>query len=103
MFKMFIAAVVAVALLSPVQVDAYGVRHVGYTHVGPAGVQHYGATAYRGPYSSGYGAHGSAYGPYGGAYHTGYGAAYHPGYGMTGYRYTGAAGYGGAYHYGYIR
>lgn len=53
MIKMFIAAVIAVALLAPAQVNAYGVRHVGYTHVGPTGVQHYGATAYRGPYSSG--------------------------------------------------
>ena len=27
------------------EVHAYGAAHVGYTHVGPSGVQHYGATA----------------------------------------------------------
>jgi hypothetical protein len=103
------AAVIAAALLlTPSKVDAYGACHVGYTHVGPNGVYHEGATAAGG---------------YGGAYHAGYGGAYYHtgssstatmysnayrGYGGTAYggaRYTtgyGGAAAGGAY-YGYVR
>ena len=101
MLKTFFVALVAVAMMSPSPVDAYGAYHRGYTHVGPNGVYHYGQTAYRGPYSSGASAHVSGYGAYGGAYHAGYGgAAYHPAYG--GYHYGGTAAVGG-YHYGYVR
>ena len=45
MLKFFFAALVGAALLAPAPVDAYGAYHVGYTHVGPTGVHHYGATA----------------------------------------------------------
>jgi hypothetical protein len=87
--------IVGLLMLSPSQVDAYGAAHVGYTHVGPYGVQHYGATAHYGPYSSGYSSHVSGYGAYGA-----YGGGYHAG---STYQYSGGAAYGGAYHYGYIR
>jgi hypothetical protein len=102
------AVAVVAALLMPSQVDAYGAAHVGYTHVGPEGVQHYGATAARGPEGAYGGAHESAYGAGGGAYHAGYGGAttggaaggYH-----YDYRYSGGAATGGAEaaHYGYVR
>lgn len=103
MLKMFIAVLIAGTLMSPVPVDAYGAAHVGYTHVGPNGVQHYGETAYRGPNSAGYAAHGSTVGTNGAyrggeAYHTGYGGA-----AAGGYHYTGATAAGGSYHYAYVR
>jgi hypothetical protein len=91
-----IAAIVAASLLTPSKVDAYGACHVGYTHVGPSGVQHYGATAYHGPNSSGYAQHRSAYGA-GGAYHGGSGAAYGGG---GAYHYSGGAAH---YNYAHIR
>jgi len=90
-------AMAAVAGLFATSSDAkaWGAYHVGYTHVGPGGVQHYGHTAAAGPYggysSSHYGAHG--YG--GGSYHSGYGGGYHAGYGGGGYHYSGGS-YGGA-------
>ena len=91
-------AIAAAALLTPSDVNAYGAAHVGYTHVGPNGVQHYGATEVRGPG----GTYGSAH--YGatssGGAHYGYGGA------SGGYhydtRYSGGAAAGG-YHYGYVR
>ena len=43
----------AAVLLSSAEVRAWGAAHVGYTHVGPAGVQHYGATAVNTPYRTG--------------------------------------------------
>lgn len=102
---LMIVSIVVAALLMPSNVDAYGAAHVGYTHVGPRGVQHYGATAYHGPNSSGYARHGSAYGA-GGAHHAGSGAAYgHAGYDGA-YHYSGgtaAGGYHGGYHYAYVR
>ena len=103
MLKFFTAALIGAALLSPAPVDAYGAAHVGYTHVGPNGVQHYGETAYRGPNSAGYAQHASAYGA-NGAYHAGSGAAVaHPGYPAAGaYHYGGTAAAGG-YHYAYVR
>ena len=79
------------ALLMPSKVDAWGAAHVGYTHVGPAGVYHTGRTVAAGPGGVYAGGRTSAYGAYGGVYRAGYGAA---------------AGYGGAYgaaRYGYIR
>ena len=42
MVKIFTTALIGAALLSPAPVEAYGAAHVGYTHVGPNGVQHYG-------------------------------------------------------------
>jgi hypothetical protein len=101
MGKMFIAGVVAAVLVAPAPVDAYGAAHVGYTHVGPSGVQHYGQTAHRGPNSSGYVAHRSAAGA-NGAYHGG--EAYHTGGAAAGgYHNTGATAAGGSYHYAYVR
>jgi hypothetical protein len=73
-------AATIVALLTYSDAQAWGGAHVGYTHVGPHGVYHCGATAVRGPY----GAYGgvrvtgaTAYGGavVGGAYH--YSAGYH--------------------------
>ena len=101
--KSFFAAVATalVALLTPADAHAWGAAHVGYTHVGPAGVQHYGATAARGPYGAYGGVHAGAYGYGGAAVHTGYGAGVHYGtpYGGA-YHYN--TGYGGAYHYGTV-
>jgi hypothetical protein len=107
--KIILPTVVAAlaVLLAPSVVDAYGAAHVGYTHVGPNGVYHTGATAVAGPRGDYAGGHTGAYG-YGGAqYHAGYGAA--AGYGGAaagGYHYTtgyaGGAAVGGA-HYEYIR
>ncbi len=105
--KIMLPAVGAVlmALLAPTLVDAYGAAHVGYTHVGPNGVYHEGATAVHGPGGTAGGYHESAYGAGGGAYHAGYGGAsggaaggYH-----YDYHYSGGAAYGGAAHYDYVR
>jgi hypothetical protein len=89
-------AALALLLATTAKVQAWGAAHVGFTHVGPNGVQHYGATEVRGPYGSYGGAH---YGAYGGgeSYHAGYGASsgYHP------YTPTYSGGYAaGGYHYG---
>ena len=94
-----------VALLTPSEISAYGAAHVGYTHDGPNGVYHAGATevnrggGYGGAYHAGY-TGGAAYG---GAYHAGYGGAYGA---AGGYHYAagynGGAAYGGA-HYAYVR
>jgi hypothetical protein len=89
--KSLVIAIVATvaALLTPSDARAWGGYHVGYTHVGPSGVYHYGRTAAVGPYGAYGGAH-SDFRGYGGAdYRTGY---------AGGYRYD--TGYGGAYHYG---
>jgi hypothetical protein len=86
-------------LLMPAQVDAWGVRHVGYTHAGPAGVYHTGRTVGWGPGGVYAGGRTGAYGYGGAAYHAGYGAGYRSYYsGYGGYPYGGAA-----YRYGYIR
>jgi hypothetical protein len=87
-------------LLAPSDASAYGAAHVGYTHVGPNGVYHAGATEVRGPG-----------GAYGGAYHEGgaaYGGAYREGYGGAAGGYHYSAGYAGGAavgeaHYGYVR
>lgn len=87
-------------LFTPSEAKSWGAAHVGYTHVGPNGIYHAGATAVRTPYGSGY-----HYGTAGvGGYH--YGAAGVGGYGAAGvrgydYRYTPS--YYGGYRYGYIR
>ena len=108
--KIILVVVAALAaLLTPSQVIAYGAAHVGYTHVGPNGVYHAGATEASGPRGAYAGGHTSAYGASGGAYHAGYGGAYHAGYGGAaagGYHYSSSY-YGGAAagsaHYAYIR
>ena len=82
----------AATLMTSAKAQAWGAAHVGYTHVGPSGVQHYGRTVGVGPYGSYSGGHYGSYGAYGG-YHAGYSSGYRYGYG----------GYGGAYRYGYDR
>jgi hypothetical protein len=98
-------AAAVVALTIPSEVRAYGAAHVGYTHVGPNGVYHAGATEVRGPGGSYEAGRTTAYGAGGGAYHAGYSTG--AGYGAAGgYHYTagysGGAAYGTA-HYGYVR
>jgi hypothetical protein len=96
-FTFFALAVCAAALLSPDNANAWGARHVGYTHVGPNGIYHYGANARVGPYGVYGGAHAGYHSYAGATYHAGYGAARGYGYGGA-YHYN--TGYGGAYHYG---
>lgn len=101
--SLFIAITAALAaLLTPTDAHAWGAAHVGYTHVGPSGVQHYGASAARGPYGSYSGAHAGAYGYGGSSYHAGYGSAEHYG-GAYGGAYHYNTGSSGAYHYGAVQ
>ena len=99
-------AATALVLGTSAKAHAWGAAHVGYTHVGPSGVQHYGATAARGPYGSYSGSHASAYGASGGAYHEGgySSASRYGGNSSSGYHsYSGgySSGYAaGGYHYG---
>ena len=93
------AAAIMAALALSSEAQAWGCRHVGYTHVGPSGVYHYGHTSAVGPYGAYSGGHAGAYGYGGASYHAGYGGGYHAGYaGYGGYHY-GSSAYGG-YHYG---
>ena len=99
---LFFALALAALLLSRTsKAQAWGACHVGYTHVGYGGVQHYGHTAAVGPYGAYSGSHYSSYGA-GGAYHVGGATAvgYHPytpaysgGYAAGGYHYETASGY----------
>jgi hypothetical protein len=101
--SLFVAITAAlVAMLTPTDAHAWGARHVGYTHVGPYGVQHYGATVAHGPNGVYSGSHAGAYGYGGASYHAGsaYGASYGGAYGGA-YHYN--TGYGGAYHYGAVQ
>ncbi|MBA4188852.1 MAG: hypothetical protein C0467_12715 [Planctomycetaceae bacterium] len=102
MLNKFILPAIAAAcmvLAMPAQVDAYGAAHRGYTHVGPNGVYHTGATVAAGPRGVAVTGHTTAAGYGGGAYRGGYGA---------GVGYGGAASYGfggvgasyGGYRYG---
>ena len=104
MFRNSVFAALAttfVALLTPTDAHAWGGGHVGYTHVGPNGVYHYGATAARGPYGAYSGAHVGAYGAGGATYHAGSAYGYRGGSAYGGaYNYN--TGYGGAYHYGTV-
>jgi hypothetical protein len=82
------------ALATPSRVCAYGAAHAGYTHVGPNGAYHVGATeagGYRGGYAGGAEYRGGAAG----------GAEYRGGavYGERGGAYGGAAYGGAAYRY----
>ena len=103
-------AAAALLLATSTKAHAWGAAHVGYTHVGYGGVQHYGYTAARGPYGGYSGGHVSGYGYGGGSYHAGYGygdryggyGGYHYG-GYSGYHYGGYPAYGGAYRAGVYR
>jgi hypothetical protein len=98
--SVFAAAAAAIAtLLTPGGASAWGVRHVGYTHVGPYGAYHVGRTAVAGPYGYHVGgtAAGGVYGGGAGAIHSSvnlydryhYGNYYPTGYGYAGgYRYA---------------
>lgn len=105
MFSNLLVPVAAslIAVLCPSEVGAYGAAHVGYTHVGPNGVQHYGATAANGPNGHYTTEHAGAYGN-NGAYRAGYGTANTPsGYHAAGgYDYHYSSGYNNA-HYAYVR
>ena len=100
--KIIVAAVAAalLALLTPSDACAWGAAHVGYTHVGPYGVQHYGRTAAVGPYGAYSGGHYGAYGYGGASYYAGYGEAARYGVGSGAYRYNADYGPGGLYNYG---
>ena len=80
--KIVCVALVAAAamLMTAAQAQAWGAYHVGYTHVGPEGVQHYGRTVGVGPYGAYSGAHYGSYGAYGGYRGASYGSAYRYGY-----------------------
>jgi hypothetical protein len=99
--KLLIVIVVAglTALVTPAKAHAWGAAHVGYTHVGPSGVYHYGRTAAVGPYGAYSGAHAGAYGYGGSSYHAGGAYGYH-GDSYGGYHYDSGYHYGGGYHYG---
>jgi hypothetical protein len=90
MKKILCIALVAAAasLMTSTKAQAWGAAHVGYTHVGPEGVQHYGRTAAYGPSGAYSGAHYGSYGAYGSS-HAAYGHS--ETYGHSSY---------GAYHYG---
>jgi hypothetical protein len=114
MFRKFLfltLAAAAVTLVTSSQAQAWGGFHVGYTHVGAFGVQHYGRTVGVGPYGRVYsGGHYGAYGYGGGVYRAGYGYGdryglygdYHYG-GYPGYYYGGYPYYGDAYRAGVYR
>lgn len=88
------AAAALVTLLTPAVAPAWGVAHVGYTHVGPYGAYHAGRTVAAGPYGA-YGM-GTRYGGVSG----GYPASYR--YGTVGSYYgyhPYGVGYAGAYRY----
>jgi hypothetical protein len=84
------------ALLTASQAHAWGAAHCGYTHVGPQGVQHYGATAACGPNGSYSGSHYSGAGA-GGSYSGGSAHANYGGSSESAYHYSGTSSYG-AYH-----
>jgi hypothetical protein len=89
---MFAITLVTVFMAS--ELHAWGAYHVGYTHVGYGGIQHYGRTVAYGPGGVYAGGRAYGYGGYGG-YHVGYG--YGVPYGLYG---AYAPAYYGAYHYG---
>src|SRR5215469_2109123 len=91
-------AVPLAALLLARDAGGWGAYHVGYTHVGYGGVQHYGRTVGYG--AGGFYSGGRAYYDRFGGYHVGYGygdryGVYAPRY-YGGYHY-GGFGYGGVY------
>jgi len=102
MMRRFVIAALAAtvaALLTASEARAWGGFHVGYTHFGAGGVEHYGRTVGVGPYGAFSTGHAGYYGA-GGAYRTGYGYGERYGVGSGSYHY-GTADYGyGGYHYG---
>src|SRR5262249_28853019 len=77
MFKtLLLSATIAVVWLlsTPRELNAYGARHIGYTHVGPSGVYHAGRTVGYGPGGAFATGHTGAYGYGGNYYRGGYGA-----------------------------
>jgi len=109
MFRNALLAAAVAALIVLCSADracAWGAAHAGYTHVGPAGVYHAGATGVRTPYGAYGGARVGAVGYGGATYHAGYGAGavYHPVTGAAyagGYRYGTAGVYTGGVHRGW--
>src|SRR5436309_3027441 len=95
-------AATLVALLTSSEAQAWGYHHVGYTHYGAGGVQHYGHNSFSGPYGSHSGSHFGAYGSGGGSYHAGYGSTsrYGGGSSYSGYHSYSAHGSSGGYHAG---
>jgi hypothetical protein len=89
--KTLILAVAAalLTLCTASRAHAWGAMHVGYTHFGYGGVEHYGRTVGVGPYG------GFSTARVGGV---GYGGVYHAGYGVGGV--YGADSFGGGYRYG---
>jgi hypothetical protein len=88
----------AATLLTSSRAHAWGAYHVGYTHVGAGGVEHYGRTVGVGPYGAYSGGHVGAYGYGGASYHAGYG--YGERYGSYGSYHYAASPYGGSYYGG---
>jgi hypothetical protein len=113
---LFVIALASVLALGAVpKTYGWGAYHVGYTHVGYGGIQHYGRTfaygrggVYGGARYGGYG-YGGLYrggygygGLYGGLYgYGGYAPVYGGGYAVGGYHYGGV--YGDAYRAGVYR
>jgi hypothetical protein len=103
--KTLLACTIAVLAILGMQPSARAWRggHVGYTHVGPNGAYHVGATGYRTGYGGygGYHSYGYHEGGYGGYHSYGYHEGGYGGY-RGGYGYGSRGGYGyGGYHYGY--
>jgi hypothetical protein len=95
-----IFALTVPAFWTTAEARAWGpARHVGFTHIGPGGIQHWGRTSFGGGYG---GVHYGAYGAYGG-YRGGYGAVRPYGYGGYGYGGYHYGGYGYGYNYGGYR
>jgi hypothetical protein len=85
--------------------QAWGAFHVGYTHIGPGGIYHFGRTAAVGPYGAYSVGRVGGIGYGGDSYRAGYGYGERYGglYGGSHYAaspYYGAYGYGGASLYG---
>jgi hypothetical protein len=84
-------------LLTASRVHAWGAFHVGYTHVGAGGVEHFGRTAAVGPYGAYSGGHVGAYGYGGASYHAGYGYGGTYGSSYSSYHYAASPYYGSYY------
>ncbi|VTU01075.1 unnamed protein product [Gemmataceae bacterium] len=99
--KLALAAALVV-LATPTDASAYGAVHRGYTHVGPGGVYHTGATAVAGPRGVAVAGRTTAVGAGGGVYRSGYGAGVNSfgGYGAYGYRGVGGVGPAWGYNTG---
>src|SRR5262245_34664226 len=85
-----VAAAALLTLCTSSRAHAWGAMHVGYTHFGYGGIQHYGRTVGVGPYGAFSTGHVGGIGYGGGVYHAGYGVG-----GVYGHE-----AFGGGYHYG---